>query len=59
MHIPRKICIYCLFITYVWCITANVSMVFTDIFFEEAGHAGSASKISDVFLESIFINYNW
>jgi hypothetical protein len=56
MHIPRKICMYCQFITYVWCIT-NVSSVFTEIIFDEAGHTGSAPTISDVILESIFINY--
>jgi hypothetical protein len=35
MHIPRKICIYCQFITYVWC-TTNISSVFKEIIFEEA-----------------------
>jgi hypothetical protein len=59
MHIPRKICIYCQFITYIWCITTNVSLMFTEIIFDEAGHKGSTPKISDVFSESIFINYNW
>jgi hypothetical protein len=58
MHIPRKICIYCQFETYVWCIT-NVSSVFTKITFNEAGHTGSAPTTSDVLSESIFINYNW
>jgi hypothetical protein len=58
MHIPRKICIYCLFITYSWCIT-NVSSVFTEIIFDEADHTDSAPTITDVISESIFINYNW
>jgi hypothetical protein len=39
MHIPRKICIYCQFITYIWYIT-NISSVFTEIIFDEAGHTG-------------------
>jgi hypothetical protein len=45
MHIPREICIYCQFITYVWCITKNVSSVFTEIIFDEAGHTGFAPTI--------------
>jgi hypothetical protein len=49
MHILYKICIYCQLITYAWCITINVSSVFTEIIFDEAGHTGSAPTISDVF----------
>jgi hypothetical protein len=39
MHIPLETCNYCQFITYLWCIT-NVSLVFAEIVFDEAGSYG-------------------